>query len=225
MKMKKINLFIVLMIVVFCISTYCTINSLNGVFDRVDKRLDEVLDKIDEPFDITDITFDELDKFYETYVSWQDKMLGEALESWMDEILDESDESDELDELDELDEPMLSLSYVEWYTTTEEVAGGFTFGFLHLKLAGFVNADIDKVTVETWGDGLLNETEISLFTPKCKDCYWSAFNDDVEIAFTHEADQVSRRYKTVLKAYKSGVPQDCVVATIDLQSDWLVYLK
>ena len=80
MKMKSFTVFVVLIIVAVCISTYFTINNIDRAFDELEKTLDEVLDKIDEPLDITNITVDDLDKFYKTYESWQDKMLYEMFD-------------------------------------------------------------------------------------------------------------------------------------------------
>ena len=118
------------------------------------------------------------------------------------------------------DEPMLSLAYVEWYAITEETEGEFTFGQIRLIVTGFVNTDVDKVTVRTYGDGFIGEVELPLAQPKCKNCYYKIFNADIEIAFTHKAHNKPRRYKTILKAYYGDS-----TTNIDLQSDWLFYLK
>ncbi|GAF91819.1 unnamed protein product, partial [marine sediment metagenome] len=40
-------------------------------------------------------------------------------------------------------QPILSLSFVEWYTTTEEI-GELTFGYVYLNLSGSTTGD--KVT-------------------------------------------------------------------------------
>jgi len=52
-------------------------------------------------------------------------------------------------------QPILSLSYVEWYTTTE-VIGDLTFGYVYLNLSGSTTGD--KVTVITYGDGVIDDT-------------------------------------------------------------------
>ena len=91
-------------------------------------------------------------------------------------------------------QPILSLSYVEWYTTTEEI-GNLTFGYVYLSLSGFTTGD--KVTVITYGDGIIDESELDLDQD-------NKFSQDIVIKFTHEADNTPRKYSTVLTAYKGS---------------------
>ncbi len=107
-------------------------------------------------------------------------------------------------------EPILSLSYVEWYTTTEEI-GNMVFGNVHLNLSGSTTGD--KVTVVTYGDGIIDELELDLDQDK-------KFSQDIVILFTCEADNIPRKYSTVLTAYKGSTS-----TSIDLESEELTYLE
>ena len=107
-------------------------------------------------------------------------------------------------------EPILSLSYEEWYTTTEEI-GDLTFGYVHLDLSGSTTGD--KVTVITYGDGIIDELELDLDQDK-------KFSQDIVIKFTHAADNVPRKYSTVLTAYKGSIS-----ISINLESKELTYLE
>ncbi|MBA7544761.1 hypothetical protein ES705_37122 [subsurface metagenome] len=107
-------------------------------------------------------------------------------------------------------QPILSLSYVKWYTTTE-VIGELTFGYVHLDLSGSTNGD--RVTVITYGDGVIDELELDLDQDK-------KFSQDIVIRFTHAADNVPRRYSTVLTAYKGSS-----TTSISLESEELTYLE
>ena len=107
-------------------------------------------------------------------------------------------------------EPILSLSYVEWYTTTEEI-GELTFGYVYLSLSGSTTGD--KVTVITYGDGVIGEIELDLDQDK-------RFAQEVIIRFTHAADNVPRKYSTILTAYKGNY-----TTSINLESEELTYLK
>ena len=107
-------------------------------------------------------------------------------------------------------QPILSLSYVEWYTTTEEI-GNLTFGYVYLSLSGFTTGD--KVTVITYGDGIIDESELDLDQDK-------KFSQDIVIKFTHEADNIPRKYSTVLTAYKGSN-----TTKISLESEELTYLE
>jgi len=107
-------------------------------------------------------------------------------------------------------EPILSLSYVEWYTTTE-VTGDLTFGDVHLNLSGSTTGD--KVTVITYGDGIIDELELDLDQDK-------KFSKDIVIKFTHAADNIPRKYSTVLTAYKGSN-----TTKISLESEELTYLE
>jgi len=107
-------------------------------------------------------------------------------------------------------EPILSLSHVEWYTTTEEI-GGLTFGYVHLNLNGYTTGE--RVTIITYGTGVIEEIELCLDQDK-------RFNHDVIIQFTHSADDTSREYNTILTAYRGDYS-----TSINLESGGLTYLK
>lgn len=107
-------------------------------------------------------------------------------------------------------EPILSLSYVEWYTTTEEI-GNMVFGNVHLNLSGSTTGD--KVTVITYGDGIIDELELDLDQDK-------KFSQDIVIKFTHAADNIPRKYSTVLTAYQGNN-----TTKISLESEELTYLE
>ena len=107
-------------------------------------------------------------------------------------------------------QPILSLSYVEWYTTTEEI-GNLTFGYVYLNLSGSTTGD--KVTVITYGDGVIDELELDLDQDK-------KFSQDIVIKFTHAADNIPQKYSTVLTAYKGSN-----TTKISLESEELTYLE
>jgi len=106
-------------------------------------------------------------------------------------------------------QPILSLSYVEWYTATEEV-GDLIFGNVNLIVSGSTTGD--KVTVITYGDGVIEEFELDLDQDK-------KFSQDIIIQFTHAADSIPRVYSTVLTAYEGNK-----TAEINLESEELAYL-
>ncbi len=107
-------------------------------------------------------------------------------------------------------EPILSLSYAKWYTTTEEI-GDLTFGYVHLNLSGSTTGD--KVTIITYGTGVIEEIELALDQDK-------RFAQEVIIRFTHAADDTPRKYSTVLTAYKGNL-----TTSISLESEELTYLS
>ena len=107
-------------------------------------------------------------------------------------------------------EPILSLSYVEWYTTTEEI-DNMVFGNVYLNLSGSTTGD--KVTVVTYGDGIIDELELDLDQDK-------KFSQDIVILFTCEADNIPREYSTVLTAYTGSY-----ITSISLESEELAYLE
>ena len=106
--------------------------------------------------------------------------------------------------------PGLSLSYINWYTTTEKI-GKLTFGYVHLQLTGSTTGD--KVTVVTYGDGVIGEFELVLDQDK-------AFSQDIVIKFTHEADNIIRKYNTILTAYSENN-----MTKIKLESEELAFLE
>lgn len=105
--------------------------------------------------------------------------------------------------------PILTLNHVEWYTTTEKI-NDLTFGYVHLSISGATTGD--KVTVVTYGDGVISEQELDLDQE-------NKFNQDVIIKFTHTADDVPRIYNTVITAYKGNS-----LTKINLESEELVFL-
>jgi hypothetical protein len=107
--------------------------------------------------------------------------------------------------------PILTLTNIEWYTTTEQI-GSLTFGYVHLNLSGTTTGD--KVTVITYGDGLIGELELDLDQD-------NKFSQDVIIQFTHDAaaaDNIPQIYSTVLTAYKGNYS-----TKINLESEELAY--
>ena len=105
---------------------------------------------------------------------------------------------------------ILTLSHIEWYTTSETL-NNLTFGSVHLQLSGSTAGD--RVTVITYGDGIISELELDLDQE-------NKFNQDVIIQFTHMADDIPRIYSTVVTAYKGNR-----FTKINLKSEELVYLE
>lgn len=106
--------------------------------------------------------------------------------------------------------PILILNHFEWYTTTE-IINDLTFGYVHLSISGVTTGK--KVTVVTYGDGVISEQELNLDQE-------NKFNQDVIIKFTHTADSVPRIYSTVITAYKSNHS-----TKINLESEELSFLQ
>jgi hypothetical protein len=106
--------------------------------------------------------------------------------------------------------PILTLNNIEWYTTNELI-GSLTFGYVHLNLSGSTTGD--KVTVVTYGDGLIGELELNLNQE-------NKFSQDVIIQFTHMADDMPRIYSTVVTAYQGNS-----FTSINLESEELTYLE
>jgi hypothetical protein len=106
--------------------------------------------------------------------------------------------------------PILTLNNIEWYTTTEQI-GNLTFGEVHLNLSGSTTGD--KVTVITYGDGIIGELELDLDQD-------NKFSQDIVIKFTHAADNIPQKYSTVLTAYKGYYS-----TKINLESEELAYLE
>ena len=99
---------------------------------------------------------------------------------------------------------------MEWYTTTEEI-GDLTFGYAYLSLSGSTTGD--KVIVISYGDGVIGEVELDLDQDK-------RFAQDVIIQFTHAADDIPRKFSTVVTAYKGNY-----TTSINLESEELTYLE
>jgi hypothetical protein len=106
--------------------------------------------------------------------------------------------------------PILKLDNIEWYTTNE-IVDSLTFGYVNLNLSGFTTGD--KVTVLTYGDGVIEELELNLDQE-------NKFSQDVMIQFTHMADDIPRIYSTVVTAYQGNS-----FTSINLESEELAYLE
>jgi hypothetical protein len=65
----------------------------------------------------------------------------------------------------------LNITTSQWYLTRTNYGGGF----VNLKIAGSTNGD--KVTVRTYGDGLISDENVELDSKK-------NFNKDITISFT-----------------------------------------
>lgn len=65
----------------------------------------------------------------------------------------------------------LNITNSQWYLTRINNAGGM----VNLKIAGSTNAD--KVTIRTYGDGVVSDENIELDSKK-------SFNEDITISFT-----------------------------------------
>ena len=87
--------------------------------------------------------------------------------------------------------PILNLNNIQWHTTSETI-NNLTFGYVHLSISGTTTGD--KVTVLTYGDGIISEQELELDQE-------NQFEEDIVIKFTHMADDVPRIYSTVITAY------------------------
>jgi len=85
-----------------------------------------------------------------------------------------------------------------------------TFGYVHLSISGVTTGD--KVTVVTYGDGIISEQGLELNQE-------NQFEEDIVIKFTHMADDESRIYSTVITAYKGNSS-----TKISLESEELVFL-
>jgi len=105
--------------------------------------------------------------------------------------------------------PILNLNNIKWYTTTEAI-NDLTFGYVHLNISGVTTGD--KVTVVTYGDGIISEQELELDQE-------NQFEEDLVIKFTHMADDIPRIYSTVITAYKGNIS-----TKINLESEELVFL-
>jgi hypothetical protein len=106
--------------------------------------------------------------------------------------------------------PILTLNSIEWYTTNEQI-NSLTFGYVHLNLSGSTTGD--KVTVITYGDGIIAELELDLDQD-------NKFSQDIVIKFTNAADNIPQKYSTVLTAYKGNS-----FTSINLESEELAYLE
>ena len=98
----------------------------------------------------------------------------------------------------DLKETAICVSNPFWYTNVKWITTNVNgFGTVNLVISGSTNAD--KVTVLTYGDGLIGDFPIVLDSKK-------SFNKDtIEIAFRHFSNIPSSaefEYNTNIKAYK-----------------------
>ncbi|MDD3656848.1 MAG: hypothetical protein PHI72_08845 [Atribacterota bacterium] len=105
--------------------------------------------------------------------------------------------------------PELTLTNVDWYTGSESI-NNLTFGYVHLQISGSTTGG--RVTVITYGDGVISELELDLDQN-------GNFSQDVVIQFTHLADDEPRIYSTIVTAYQGNR-----FTRITLESEELVYL-
>ena len=90
-------------------------------------------------------------------------------------------------------QPTLVITTADWSTSTP-VVGQSTFGNVELHVAGTTSAD--TLTVETRGDGLIGEQELTLVN--------GDFDQREVIAFTHQAVPATFSCSTTVRAYGKG---------------------
>jgi hypothetical protein len=104
------------------------------------------------------------------------------------------------------EDPILNITSSEWRLERLYITGGL----VQLKIAGSTNAD--KVTINTYGDGLLSERDIELDSKK-------QFNADITISFSVTSVRSEEFVvSTVVKAYKKNE-----ILQVTLTSDKLKY--
>jgi hypothetical protein len=100
----------------------------------------------------------------------------------------------------------LDINYSQWYLTRTNYGGGL----VHLKIDGSTNSD--KVTIRTFGDGVVTDENVELDSRK-------NFTKDVVISFTATSIPSGEfESSTIVKAYKSTD-----ILTISLKSGKLKY--
>lgn len=93
----------------------------------------------------------------------------------------------------------LSITSSYWYLTRNNIGGGN----VNLKISGSTNGA--KVTVRTYGDGVINDENAELNSTK-------NFNDDIVISFTAtNVPSTEFEASTLIKAYKGT---DTLVVTL-----------
>ena len=104
------------------------------------------------------------------------------------------------------DDPALKLTREEWYTVRTDYGGS-----VHLIIEGTTNAD--RVTVTTYGDGLISDHEIDINL-------FNHFKADVGISFIVTTAPLTGKFvsNTELKIYKNTN-----MITMALTSDTLKY--
>ena len=120
---------------------------------------------------------------------------------------------------DSNEELVLEISSAEWYTTIDD-----GFGCVHLAIAGTTNGE--KVSFTTIGDGDRSEFCLELDLE-------NDFNQDIVIYFTHDPENIQRKYRTVVTAYSEFGPEIDIVGctgsgvtkSIDLESEELAFIE
>lgn len=105
----------------------------------------------------------------------------------------------------------IQITKAEWSTSITQYNSS-TFGFVNLAIAG--SANCSKVTVQTYGDGDISDVDLSLDQNK-------SFNTTIGVYFTHQADNVSRKYSTIVTCFADNQS----VKSVNLESGYLQYLK
>jgi hypothetical protein len=98
----------------------------------------------------------------------------------------------------DLTKPSISLTYTKWFTTTF-VYPNNSFGCVFLSIAGSTNAD--KVTIETYGDGVIGDLDLIL------DSHKNFKNDSIGISFMHYSGTLPTdefESSTIIKAIKGS---------------------
>jgi hypothetical protein len=100
----------------------------------------------------------------------------------------------------------ISITNSQWFTTTKGNSSS-SIGYVNLLLSGSTNAD--KVTVRTFGDGIINDEDVVLDSKR-------TFNKDtIGISFMHySSNPPSDEFEssTIIKAYKGT---DTLVITLN----------
>lgn len=97
----------------------------------------------------------------------------------------------------------LNVNGVEW-RLVHLVSGGDD---VYLRLSGTCSGE--RVTVKTFGDGLINEQELTLNANH-------QFSAEVVIAFSHERYNTPVQFETTLKAYKNGDSEEILLSSGNL---------
>lgn len=83
----------------------------------------------------------------------------------------------------------LIISTSEWFLTHESTG----FGFISLRIGGYTNGE--RVTVITFGDGVISEYELQLDEA-------NHFNETVTIAFSNQGYTPPVQMETTITAYR-----------------------
>lgn len=99
---------------------------------------------------------------------------------------------------------MLIVSRAQW-SIVHLASGGDE---VHLQLTGTSTGE--RVTVKTFGDGLLGEQELTLSADR-------KFNADVVIAFSYQPYVTPQKFSTVLTAFRNGEMVEITLESGDLR--------